>query len=320
MTAGPSQQPAERAHVVILMACHNGAEHLAAQLDSFLAQDHPDWSLIVSDDGSSDGTLHILQAFARAHPDRKVTLLPGPCTGAGANFMSLFCRAPGLAPPGSFLALSDQDDVWLPHRLSRGIGALMPLAGRPGAWCSRTLITAPDLTRPRPSLPRPRPLGFRNALVQNVMAGNTILLNPAAAGLACHLATQTAEVVVHDWWLYLILTGTGATVIHDDQPSLYYRQHDRNEIGANDSQMARLVRLKMLLAGRFRGWNRINLAALAPARPHLTAENAALLDLFGRLTTGGLSSRLAALWQARLYRQTRASTVVMWLAVVFRLF
>ena len=327
----PAPQPApERAHVVILMASYNGADHLDEQLGSFLAQDHADWSLIVSDDGSGDGTLDILAAFARAHPDRRVTILSGPRKGdAGANFMSLLRRTIDTAPAGSFIAFSDQDDVWLPQRLSRGVAALAGLSDRRAAWCSRTIITgaditeadmAPRLSAPRLSAPRPRPLGFRNALVQNVMAGNTILLNPAAAALACRLAAQVDRVVVHDWWLYLILTGSGATVIHDDRPCLYYRQHAENEIGANDSHLARLLRLKMLVSGRFRAWNQINLAALRQARPDLTAENTALIDLFDKARRGPLHKRLIALRQARLYRQTRISTAAMWFAVIFGLF
>lgn len=307
------------------MASYNGADHLDEQLGSFLVQDHADWSLIVSDDGSDDDTLDILAAFARAHPDRRVTILSGPCKGdAGANFLSLLRRVADTAPAGSFIAFSDQDDVWLPQRLSRGVAALAGLSDRRAAWCARTIITGAKIAgedmASRLSASRPRPLGFRNALVQNVMAGNTILLNPAAAALACRLAAQVDRVVVHDWWLYLILTGSGATVVHDDRPCLYYRQHAENEIGANDSHLARLLRLKMLVSGRFQAWNQINLAALRQARPDLTADNTALIDLFDKARRGPLHKRLIALRQARLYRQTRISTAAMWFAVIFGLF
>jgi glycosyltransferase involved in cell wall biosynthesis len=319
-----SQQAHESAHVVILMTTHNGADYLVDQLGSFLAQDHADWSLLVSDDESHDGTLDILAAFAKAHSDRRVTILSGTCKGAAANFMSLLRRAADIAPAGSFIAFSDHDDVWLPQRLSRGVAVLMGLSDHRAAWCSRTLITGGEIVgadiATRLSAPRSRPLGFRNALVQNVMAGNTILLNPAAAALAYRLAAQVDRVVVHDWWLYLILTGSGATIIHDDRPSLYYRQHAKNEIGANNSYLAKLKRLKTLVSGRFRDWNEVNLAALQEARPDLTAENSALIDLFEKARRGPLHRRLIALRQARLYRQTRISTAALWFAVIFGLF
>ncbi len=312
----PEKPQARSAHVVILMATYNGAAYLDAQLQSFAEQDHSDWSLIVSDDGSSDQTLAIIRTFAAAHPANRITVLDGPKRGPAANFMSLLARLPAHAPHESFVAFADQDDVWLPVRLSRGLNALMGLE-TPAAWCARTWITGPALENPRLSAPRPRPLAFRNALVQNVMAGNTILLNPAAASMTAGLAVGAGKVVMHDWWLYLVLTGSGSTVFHDDRPCLHYRQHQENEVGANDGLVARLKRFRMLLTGRFRTWNQLNLEALAHCRPALTQENAALVDLFMRVCgPEPLLIRLRALKRARLYRQSWASTFTLWAAAL----
>lgn len=315
----PAQPLASRGHVVILMATYNGAAYLDAQLQSFASQDHGDWSLIVSDDGSSDQTLEIIANFGFAHPANRITVLEGPKRGAAANFMSLLAKLPAHAQSNGYVAFADQDDVWLPVRLSRGLDAIVGLE-TPAAWCARTWVTGPALENPRLSAPRPRPLGFRNALVQNVMAGNTILLNPTAANLAAGLATTAENVVMHDWWLYLILTGCDATLIHDDRPCLYYRQHGENEIGANDGLKARWVRLKLLLTGRFRIWNTTNLAALDLVKPYLTPENSALVGLFEGIHHGRLPRRLADLSKAQLYRQTKPSTVLLWAAVMFGLF
>lgn len=103
-------------HVAILMATRNGAEFLRAQLDSLAAQDHDDWSLWIGDDGSTDATRAIVEAFAHSHPQRTVSLRDGPRRGSMANFLSLLC-APDIR--ADFFALADQDDVWLPVRLSR---------------------------------------------------------------------------------------------------------------------------------------------------------------------------------------------------------
>ena len=107
-------------HVRILMATFQGATHLPAQLASFEAQSHADWSLWASDDGSTDATPDLLRAFAARHPGR-VRLIDGPRKGSAANFLHLLGH-PDL-PPG-LTALSDQDDVWLPHRLMRGLQQL----------------------------------------------------------------------------------------------------------------------------------------------------------------------------------------------------
>lgn len=299
-------------HVLIVMAVRNGARHLEAQLASLAAQDHRNWSLLVSDDGSTDESLAQVQAFAQRGFD--VAMLPGPCLGLAENFMSLLRRAPYFLQKGSWLALCDQDDVWLPNRLSRGLAQLEGMAtAQPAMVFHRTLVTDASLRPLGPSLPRPRPPGFRNALVQNIAAGNTILLNPPATQLACAAAHDPKGVVMHDWWLYQLITGAGGLALHDDMPVLYYRQHGGNEIGANLGVRAKLHRLAMVLAGRFAAWNRVNRAALSHSAHRFSAENRALLHLFEQLCTGSLPDRLRALWRGGFYRQSGSST----LALVF---
>ncbi len=297
--------------VTILMAVRNGAAHLPAQLQSFRDQTHRNWRLIASDDGSADDSAAILRAFAAERGPGRVALVAGPQRGAAANFLSLLAGLPEV--PG-WVALSDQDDVWLPERLERGVAALSGRSG-PSLYCSRTWETGPDLAAPRLSPPRPRPPSFANALVQNIVAGNTILLNPEAAELLRVAAGEAGQVVVHDWWAYQILTGAGGSVVHDDRPSLYYRQHGGNVIGANAGLRARLRRLRQVFDGTYAAWNRANLAALAASAARLTPQTRALLAGFAaaREMRGPLA-RLAALRRLGLYRQTMAQDALLWLA------
>ncbi|MCE5974160.1 glycosyltransferase [Sinirhodobacter sp. WL0062] len=300
-------------HVAILMAVRNGARHLPAQLDSIAGQEHTNWTLLVSDDGSRDGSSGVISGFAlRGH---RVICLDGPRQGAGANFLSLVRRMQGHVPAKSWLAFADQDDVWLPDRLARGIAALEGIAG-PALYCSRTWITDERLEHRRISLPCQRPLGFRNALVQNVAAGNTILLNPAGARLANAAAPEAARIVMHDWWIYQLLSGAGARMVHDDRPALLYRQHSGNEIGANDGAGAKLHRIGQLFAGHYRQWNSVNVAALNASAHRLTPENRALLSGFTDVRRSPLWRRPGALWRLGLYRQSRASTAALWLAAM----
>lgn len=298
------------ASVTVLMGVHNGARHLGAQLDSLLAQDHGDWHLIASDDGSTDESRAMLAAFAAE--TGRAELRDGPRQGAAANFMAL---AAGLPAAPGWVAFSDQDDVWLPDRLSRGQAAMAATEG-PALYCSRTWVAAPDLTRRRLSAPRPRPPSFANALVQNIAAGNTMLLNPDAAALVRAAAAEAGAVVVHDWWVYQIVTGAGGQVIHDDRPTLIYRQHGGNQIGANDGWAARLRRLWQVADGTFAGWNRVNVAALRRSAARLTPAARETLEGFAALPhLPGARARLAAARALGLYRQTRAQDAALWLAV-----
>ena len=300
--------------VAVLMAVYQGGTHLEAQLDSLAAQEHPQWHLIASDDGSSDGTAQKLAAFANAFP--RTVLRQGPGQGGTANFMSLITGLGDEVTRGTWIAFSDQDDVWFPDRLSRGIAALGAHTG-PALYCSRTWITDEALETRRLSAARPRALGFRNALVQNVASGNTILLNAAAADLVRDAASESTQMpVVHDWWVYQLIAGAGGALVHDDTPTLLYRQHAVNEIGANDTARARLKRIGMLLAGEMGAWNDVNIAVLRKSAARLTPDNRALLEKFAAARAMPLPVRLRQMRKLGLYRQTRISTVALWVASV----
>jgi len=301
-------------HVVILLAVYNGGDYLSDQLQSIAAQEHQSWQLLASDDGSTDNSRDILEEFAATHP---VTCVTGPGTGAAANFLSLIRQARDHVATGHWMAFCDQDDVWLPDKLSRGIAALGDQEDPcPALYCSRTWITDTALHERRISAPRPRPPSFRNALVQNVASGNTILLNPAATRLVAEAAQQVERVVVHDWWVYQLITGAGGRVVHDDTPTLLYRQHDVNQIGSNDTRLARLRRIRQLLEGHFRDWNAVNIAALSRLEEYLTPENREILAEFSAMRRGPMPGRLRRLWRLGLYRQSRISTFALWLSLV----
>ena len=302
--------------VLIAMTVYNAAANLDAQLRSIAAQDHRDWTLIVSDDGSQDGSAEIAQRFAQKAGARRAIVRQGPQEGFAENFLSIVRDG---WEPGLSLAFSDHDDVWFPDRLSRGLRALAGVgADTPALYCSRTIITDAALRPLRLSPPRPRAPSFRNALAQNIAAGNTILANPAAARLLHQAASRRPKIVSHDWWAYQIVTGAGGTILHDDAPTVLYRQHAANQIGANDSARARMRRIGMILSGVYRRWNDINLAALTSASDLLTADNRVLVERFAaiRSRTRGLRS-MTALRKLRLYRQTRASTAALYIAALF---
>jgi glycosyltransferase involved in cell wall biosynthesis len=303
-------------NVAILLAVYNGEPYLPEQLESIVSQTHRNWMILASDDGSDDNSRSLLQTFSQQHP---LILLEGPRQGAAQNFLFLLRRLQENYSNVQWISFCDQDDIWLPEKLERGLAALSEVPESvPALYCSRTWISD-SASRPlRLSRPRPRPLSFCNALVQNVCSGNTILLNPAAATLALAAAEEANELVVHDWWLYQIITGAGGQVIHDDAPMLLYRQHTSNGIGANDTFFAQYKRLRQIYRGEFRKWNTINIAALNASIHRLTKENQERLIAFAELRDARLVKRILGLARLQLYRQTRASTIALWLSAALR--
>ena len=295
--------------VHILMAVYNGAAHLPEQLASFAAQDHRAWHLWASVDASGDGSADVIATFGQTHP---VTLQDGPALGAAANFISL-CRS---APAGDVWAFSDQDDIWLDHRISRALDQLRSVPeATPALYCTGSWIVDETLEQRRLSRPLRKPPSFANALVQNIAGGNTMVLNGAATRLLAQAAARVGDVVVHDWWIYQIISGAGGKVIYDATPSLLYRQHSGNVIGANDDWRARVARLTLIGDGTWSGWLSTNIAALNATRDLLHPDNQRLLDRFAQARSRSpATARLAALRACGIYRQTRVAEAAMWVA------
>jgi hypothetical protein len=128
---------------------------------------------------------------------------------------------------------------------------------------------------------------------------------------------EAGEIVAHDWWIYQIITGVGGTVISDPEPTLYYRQHAGNIIGANTGFRATWRRMRMVASGQYCIWNDINIAALRRSAHRLTPENQRRLALFARARRRKGRARLLDLRRVGVYRQTRLSNAALWGAAAF---
>lgn len=99
--------------VSIVMCTYNGARYIREQMDSILAQTYPLHEIIVQDDGSTDETWDILQSYQQKHPMIRLYRNEGR-HGVNGNFFSAMRRA-----TGDYIAISDQDDIWLPTKIER---------------------------------------------------------------------------------------------------------------------------------------------------------------------------------------------------------
>lgn len=290
-----------RASIAILLCTFNGMPFLPFQLASYEQQDFTDWRLIASDDGSHDATLAILQQFQRKHGSERIHIRRGPRRGFVANFLSLICDPTINA---DYYTLSDQDDVWLPHKLShaRSIVANTP-AGEPFVYCSRThLIDEAGKSIGLSPLFTKLP-SFRNALTQSIAGGNTMLLNGNARELLLRVGADV-DTAGHDWWIYLAITALGGTIYYDPKPTVCYRVHARNAMGSNRSLGAQLLRAKMLASGDFKIWGDMNVSALERIENLMTEENSKTFNLYRRSRKRGVIPRVCGLIRSGIHRQT----------------
>jgi glycosyltransferase involved in cell wall biosynthesis len=235
--------------VSVVVCTYNGEKYLRDQLQSILSQTRPPDEVIISDDGSTDSTLEIIGEFTSSssgpqRPGWTVETRRTPL-GVSGNFASALTRA-----RGEFIALSDQDDVWEPERLEKGLAhfddavllvhsdaTLIDASGRPTGTLMSALRLTGSETR---NLLSGRAL--HALLRRNVVTGATTMIRSSLL----EQALPIPEGWVHDEWLALIAAAQGGVVFQED-PLIRYRQHGNNEIGASKTdydEAARRLREK----------------------------------------------------------------------------
>lgn len=287
------------ATVAVLLCSYNGDRFLAEQLESISSQQGANVRVHVSDDGSNDHTSQILDDFRSRWGEGRLSIGQGPRRGHVANFFSLICSK----IEATYFAYSDQDDVWDSDKLSRATAALSSLPEhQPGIYCSRTRLVS-RAGKPLGLSPLFRmPPTFANALIQNIGGGNTMVLNFAARELL--RSVGPVDVISHDWWTYLLVSGSGGTVIYDPHPSVCYRQHQDNLVGSSATWGDRWARVSGALWGRKRAWNSRNMVALQENRSLLTAESQRILAEYGRARDASFLPRLMGMWRSGVYAQS----------------
>lgn len=300
--------------VTILLCCYNGARFLSAQLASIKQQSHRNWHLVVSDDGSTDATLNILENFARCVP-QKVELRAGPRCGPCANFLSL-ATDPSIA--GDYYAFCDQDDIWHRDKLKHAVGWLQSGPQSVSAvYCTRTRLMG-EAGRAQGYSPLfSKQPSFANALVQSIAGANTMVFNHATKYLL--EKAGPVDVVSHDWWTYQLISGAGGVVHYEKMPHLDYRQHSANQIGCNTGLRARWRRIRKVFGGGFARWNHINLRALDQCRHLLTSDSRSLLDTYHLMrSSNSLCVRLKTLFKSGIRRQTLGGNIGILTAVALK--
>jgi glycosyltransferase involved in cell wall biosynthesis len=297
------------------MATYNGADHLLEQIQSLIEQSYSGWELCVSDDGSSDQTLAVLEGVSSSTLRARMRIFAGPSQGFANNFLSLVKRTEIQA---SYFAFCDQDDHWRKDKLARGLAALQSVPSHvPALYCSRTRSVDSQRKHLGFSPLFTKQPCFANALVQSIAGGNTMIFNAAARELLAK-TPDDITIVSHDWWAYLLVSGCGGQVFYDAEATLDYRQHAGNLVGANSSWRDRLLRLQKMFSGRFREWNNDNLIALSFYQAQLTTENRLKLKIFARGRDGPIWTRLRSIKEAGVFRQTFAGHLGLWLAAVLK--
>lgn len=230
--------------VEILLATYNGGQYLSEQLDSLFAQTYKNWKLVVHDDGSVDNTLEVVRHYAAQVPG-KITLVEDRFRAGGAkdNFAHLMSLS-----TADYIAFCDQDDVWLPRKLELSIVALIGAEAQekdmPIAVFTDAKIVDAELGPVAPSLWRHQATSpglaksIRRLSVRNCVTGCTMMINRSALNKALPIPPVA---LMHDWWVALVILKYGGVLRPIDIPTILYRQHSTNAVGAQNHGLRRFI-------------------------------------------------------------------------------
>lgn len=219
----------------IVMATYNGEKFVAKQIQSLLDQTWTDFSLLIGDDASTDNTPTIIVEFAKKYPD-KITFIPfKDNVGANANFARLLDIS-----EADYIMLSDQDDIWLPDKVSSSMQAMQDLERQYGddipllVYSDLIVIDENDMII-APSWQkyvgiRPKSFTLPKLLSRHAFLGCTLLFNKELLMLSTPIPLEAG---MHDYWLTLVATVFGK-IKQVDHPTIRYRVHASNVVGAKE--------------------------------------------------------------------------------------
>ena len=220
--------------IVVLLSTYNGEKYLEEQLDSLASQNGVVIELLVRDDGSTDGTAAILD---RWQDEGRLSWYTSANLGPGKSFMHLLQTAGG----GGYYAFCDQDDVWLPDKLQLTMEKMheVELAnpGKPVIVHTDMRVVDENLGLIHDSFWRSSGLRpdilctFPYLSVCNCVNGCTILMNSAARELILEKYVEH-DVMIHDVISALTVACYGGVIDYVDTPTVLYRQHASNVVGA----------------------------------------------------------------------------------------
>ncbi|MCX6207612.1 MAG: glycosyltransferase family 2 protein [Bacteroidetes bacterium] len=216
------QSDLSNVNISVVMATYNGEHFLRKQLDSILSQTISPKEIIIVDDCSIDSTVAIVQEYCNQYPTIRLI-----SNEKNLGYIGNFEKGMRLTK-GDFIALSDQDDIWLPNKLEKlyqGLGAHLLI------YSDSELIDESD-----------NPLHKKMSDIKNQIAYDNCLMYTIGAWAPGHAFLFKKEllercipfptIVTHDFWIGFVAT-CYSTIQYLPEPLVQYRQHNFNAIGAD---------------------------------------------------------------------------------------
>lgn len=236
--------------IAVLLASYNGVKYIKEQIDSILNQKEVDVTIFISDDLSTDKTIEYLQDIYKDF--KNIVYLPSGSKfgGAGKNFFRLIRDVDFSS--FDFISFVDQDDIWYEDKLIRAIKTIEDK--QLDAYSSNVLAFWED--GKEMVINKSSSQARYDYLFEAAGPGCTYVLKKDLAiflqNFICENWEDVNKIELHDWFIYAFARENNYKWHIDEKPSMRYRQHTSNQVGANDGLKAKLKRLKKVFSSWYR--------------------------------------------------------------------
>lgn len=242
--------------IEILLATYHGEKYIREQIDSILTQSYTDWHLTISDDGSTDETVAIIDDYQFRYPEKIRRIRSQKKFGtARDHFFWLLqnCTA-------DYICFSDQDDVWKPDKLRLFAERMREIEDAEGK--NTPILVFSDLCVVDEALnvicdsimylqqQKANVADYHELLFKNVVNGNAMMINKDLADISLRCLAPE-KTIMHDWWIAVAAARFGR-ISYIDCATVLYRQHGGNDVGAKKARgidfiLRKLTHMKTLL-------------------------------------------------------------------------
>ena len=236
--------------IAVLLASYNGTKYIKEQVDSILNQKEVDVTIFISDDLSTDKTIEYLQDIYKDFKNIAYLSSGSKFGGAGKNFFRLIRDVDFSS--FDFISFVDQDDIWYEDKLIRAIKTIEDK--QLDAYSSNVLAFWED--GKEMIINKSSSQARYDYLFEAAGPGCTYVLKKDLAISLQKFISENWEnvnkVELHDWFIYAFARENNYKWHIDEKPSMRYRQHTSNQVGANDGLKAKLKRLKKVFSSWYR--------------------------------------------------------------------
>jgi glycosyltransferase involved in cell wall biosynthesis len=219
--------------IAILLSTYNGEKYLSDLLNSLINQTYSDWELYIRDDGSEDGTVDIIKKYCLKYQKIKYKEDSAFNLGPAKSFLKLLGEI-----EADYYMFCDQDDVWLSDKIELSLRVIQNEERRS---INKPVLINTDLFVVDSSLNiisdsfwnysniNTWIIQKKYFLITNFITGCTIIFNNRAKEVS---ESINENIIMHDYWIGLCVYASGGTIISLPLSTIYYRQHEKNVLGA----------------------------------------------------------------------------------------